>query len=120
MRKGMRYAVLAAVLISGLVALPASAKRYGSFSVPENCQVQGQNLPAGNYDLSWKHLGDDRVEVKFYRGSTLVATGHGTLVQNQPPVSQHALVLRGGRQGAMDVVELRFAGSTDRIQFSRS
>ncbi len=120
MRKASVYSVLAAMLIAGLTAAPALAERHGSFSVPENCRVVGQNLPAGTYDLTYEQLQGDQVQVKFYRGSELAATVTGTLVQNQPRVSQDAIVLRQNAAGSMDLVEIRMRGTTDRIQLATS
>jgi hypothetical protein len=117
----MRHGILASLCIVGLLAAaPVLAARVGNFPLPEDCQVAGTALSAGSYSLSWTRLEGDQVEVKFFLRTKLAATVRGTLVENQPRVSRNEVLLRRGENGSMDLVEIRFAGTRERIQLPTS
>jgi hypothetical protein len=99
----------AAVLGLGiLLASSAFASNKGSLEVRETVEVNGQQLPAGDYQVRWDGTGSD-VEVSFMQGKKEVAKTSAKLVALDKPYGYDSAVVEheGGKAA---ISEVRFAG----------
>jgi hypothetical protein len=99
----------AAVLGLGvLLASSAFASNKGSLQVRETVEVNGQQLPAGDYQVRWDGTGSD-VEVSFMQGKKEVAKTSAKLVALDKPYGYDSAVVEheGGKAA---ISEVRFAG----------
>jgi hypothetical protein len=117
----------AAVLGLGiLLASSAFASNKGSLEVRETVEVNGQQLPAGDYQVRWDGTGSD-VEVSFMQGKKEVAKTSAKLVALDKPYGYDSAVVEheGGKAA---ISEVRFAGKkyalaiggTDKAEMSSS
>jgi hypothetical protein len=109
-----------------LVATSAFASNKGSFRVEEPVQVNGQSIPAGEYQLRWEGTGDN-VQLSFMQGKKEIAKTPAKLIElNQ--ASQYDSAVVDHSSGKASVSEVRFAGkktaltlgNTDRASMSNS
>jgi hypothetical protein len=117
----------AAVLGLGvLLASSAFASNKGSLQVRETVEVNGQQLPAGDYQVRWDGTGSD-VEVSFMQGKKEVAKTSAKVVALDKPYDYDSAVVEheGGKAA---ISEVRFAGKkyalaiggTDKAEMSSS
>jgi hypothetical protein len=117
----------AAVLGLGvLLASSAFASNKGSLQVRETVEVNGQQLPAGDYQVRWDGTGSD-VEVSFMQGKKEVAKTSAKVVALDKPYGYDSAVVEheGGKAA---ISEVRFAGKkyalaiggTDKAEMSSS
>src|SRR6202140_5786796 len=85
---------LAKTVVLGLAVLLASsafASNKGTLKVHETLEVNGQQLPAGEYQLRWDGTGSN-VEVSFMRGKKEIAKTSAKLVNlDKAPANDSAL-----------------------------
>ena len=117
----------AAVLGLGvLLASSAFASNKGSLQVRETVEVNGQQLPAGDYQVRWDGTGSD-VEVSFMQGKKEVAKTSAKVVALDKHYGYDSAVVEheGGKAA---ISEVRFAGKkyalaiggTDKAEMSSS
>jgi hypothetical protein len=102
---------LAKTVVLGLAVLLATsafASNKGTLQVHETLEVNGQQLPAGEYQLRWDGTGSN-VEVSFMRGRKEVAKTSARLV-NLDKASESDSTLVDHSTGKAIVTEVRFAG----------
>ena len=73
-----------------LIATAAFASNKGSLHVQEAVEVNGQSLPAGDYQVRWEGTGSD-VQLSFMQGKKEVAK---TSANSPPSVHRYWLFLR--------------------------
>ena len=102
---------LAKTVVLGLAVLLASsafASNKATLEVREAIEINGQQLPAGAYQLRWEGTGSN-VEVSFMQGKKEVAKTSGKIVElNKAYDYDSAVVDHAG--GKATVSEVRFAG----------
>ena len=107
----MKWNHLAKSLVLGLAVLLATsafASNKGSLHLQEAAQVNGQKIPAGDYDLRWEGAGPD-VELSIMKGKTVVTKTPAKVVErNQAASNDSAIVDHNG--GNASITEVRFAG----------
>jgi hypothetical protein len=107
----MKLNNLAKAVVLGLAVLLASsafAINKGSLQVRETVEVNGQQLPAGDYQVRWDGTGAN-VEVSFMQGKKEVAkTSAKVLALDKPYGYDSAVVEHDGGKAAIS--EVRFAG----------
>jgi 16S rRNA U516 pseudouridylate synthase RsuA-like enzyme len=107
----MKLNNLAKAVVLGLAVLLASsafASNKGSLQVREAVEVNGQQLPAGNYQVRWDGAGSN-VEVSIMQGKKEVAkTSAKVLALDKPYGYDSAVVDHEGGKAAIS--EVRFAG----------
>ena len=91
-----------------LAAVGAFASNKGSFHASEAVEVNGQRLPAGDYQVQWQGSGSN-VELSFMQGRKEIAkvTAKEEDLQ-QASTGDQAVVNRSNGQAS--VSEIRFAG----------
>jgi hypothetical protein len=102
---------LAKTVVLGLAVLLASsafASNKGTLRVQEPCEVAGQQLAAGEYQLRWDGTGAD-VEVSFMRGRKEVAKASAKVVALDRASDYDGAVVDHA-SGKATVSEVRFAG----------
>jgi hypothetical protein len=91
-----------------LLATSAFASNKGSLHVTDAVEINGQQLPAGDYQLRWEGTGSN-VEVSVMQGKKEVAKTSAKVIElNQAPGYDTAVVDRSS--GKASVSEVRFAG----------
>ncbi len=91
-----------------LVATGAFASNKGTMHVEEAVQVNGQSLPAGEYQLRWEGTGSN-VEVSFLRGKKEIAKTSAKVIELDKASSYDSAVVDHS-SGKAAVSEVRFAG----------
>jgi hypothetical protein len=100
-----KFAVLGLAM---LLATGAFASNKGTLRVQEAVQVNGQQLPAGEYQVRWEGTGSN-VEVSFMKGKKEVAKTSAKVIDlDNAPQYDAAVVDRSS--GTPTVSEVRFAG----------
>lgn len=91
-----------------LLATGAFASNKGSLHVQEAVQVNGQQIPAGDYQVRWEGTGSN-VEVSVMQGKKVVTKTSARLIDLQNTSAQDALVVDRS-SGSPSVSQVRFAG----------
>jgi hypothetical protein len=92
-----------------LVATSAFAGvNKGSLHLSEAAQVNGQSVPAGDYQLRWEGTGNN-VEVSFMQGKKVVTKTSAKLVELNAAFGNDATVV-DKTAGTPTITEVRFAG----------
>ncbi len=92
-----------------LVATSAFASgNKGSLHLSEPAQVNGQSVPAGEYQLRWEGTGSN-VEVSFIQGKKVVTKAPAKVVELPSAFSNDATVVDHSASTPV-VTEVRFAG----------
>ena len=110
-RNNLALNTLAKTIVLGVAVLLAStafAANKGTLQVRESVEVNGQQLPAGVYQLRWDGAGSN-VEVRFMQGKKEVAKTTAKLVSlDQASDYDSAVIDRASGKAA--VSQVRFAG----------
>ncbi len=98
--------VLALAVLMATSAFAGSNK--GSLHLSQAAQVNGQAVPAGEYQLRWEGTGSN-VEVSFLQGKTVVAKAPAKVVELKSTFGNDAAVIDRGTS-TPSLTEVRFAG----------
>jgi hypothetical protein len=91
-----------------LLATSAFAINKGSLHLQDAVEINGQQLPAGDYQLRWEGTGSN-VEVRVMQENKEVAKASAKVIElKQAPTNDTAVVDRSS--GKASVSEVRFAG----------
>ncbi|MFZ3263179.1 MAG: hypothetical protein WA172_04210 [Terriglobales bacterium] len=109
-------------LVLGMAVLLATgafaSNNKGSLHVQEAVEINGQQLPAGYYEVRWQGTGSN-VELSFMQGKKEIAkTSAKEIELNQVPVYDSAEIDHSG--GKATVSEVRFAGKKTAFAFGLS
>ncbi|HYU46261.1 MAG TPA: hypothetical protein VEK84_08810 [Terriglobales bacterium] len=99
-----KFAVLG---LAVLLATGAFASNKGSLHVEEAVQVNGQQLPAGEYQLRWAGSGSD-VQLSFMQGKKEVVKTSAKVVELQNVSPYDSAVVDHG--SGVSLSQVRFAG----------
>ena len=91
-----------------LLATGAFASNKGSLHVQETLQVNGQQLPAGDYQIRWEGTGSN-VELSVMQGKKVVTKTPAKLV-DLPNASANDATVVDRSSGSPALSEVRFAG----------
>ena len=100
-----KFAVLG---LAVLLATGAFASNKGTLNVQEAVQVNGQQLPAGEYQIRWDGTGSN-VELSIMRGKKEVAKTSAKVVELETASPYDAAVIDHSG-GSASVSQVRFAG----------
>jgi hypothetical protein len=110
-KERMKLNNLAKVMVLGLavlVATGASAANKGTFRAQEAVEINGHQLPPGEYQVRWEGNGPN-VEISFVKGNKEIAKTRATVVQlPQNPTFDSSLVNHAN--GKAVVSQIQFAG----------
>ena len=106
--------VLALAVLVATSAFAGSNK--GTLHLSEAAQVNGQSVPAGEYQLRWEGTGSN-VEVSFMQGKKVVTKTTAKVVELKSAFGNDAAVV--DRSSATPAVtEVRFAGKKYALEIS--
>jgi hypothetical protein len=106
----MKLNNLAKFVVLGLAVLLATgafASNKGTINVQETLQVNGQQLPAGDYQVRWEGSGPD-VQVTFLQGRKEVAKTSARVVELQEKSPYDSALV--DRSNGASLAQVRFAG----------
>lgn len=103
----VKSAVLALAVLVATSAFAGTSNK-GSLHLSEAAQVNGQSVPAGDYQLRWEGTGAN-VEVSVMKGKTVVTKAPAKIVDLKDAFNNDATVVDHGT-ATPSVTEVRFAG----------
>jgi hypothetical protein len=106
--------VLQTIVILLLVSFPAGANTLRPFYLQTAVTMNGAEVPAGNYDLSWESQ-NSKVRVTLWKDGRFFATAQGTWVKNGVKYTGDAALLRVNSDGSRSLMEIRLAGEKKTI-----
>jgi hypothetical protein len=108
----MKFNHVAKTVVLALAVLVATSAfagtNKGSLHLSQPAQVNGQAVPAGDYQLRWEGTGAN-VEVSFMQGKKVVTKAPAKVVELKSPFGNDAAVIDRG-SSTPSVTEVRFAG----------
>ena len=108
----MKWNQLAKSVVLGLAVLVATSafasNNKGSLHLSEAAQINGQAVPAGDYQLRWEGTGSN-VEVSFMQGKKVVTKAPAKVLELKNAFPNDAAVVDHSG-GTPSVTEVRFAG----------
>ena len=107
----MKLNNLAKVMVLGLVVFVATgafATNKGTFRAQEAVEINGQQLPAGEYQVRWEGSGPN-VEISFVKGNKEVAKTTAKVVELPQSPSFDSSVVNHSNGKAV-VSQIQFAG----------
>jgi hypothetical protein len=115
----MRKVILLIVLL--LASSPVWAKKNPPrpFSLPLVVILNGAQVPAGTYELTWEIRGS-AARATLWREGRFVATAPGAWVKSGVRYSEDAALLRVNSEGSKSLVEIRIAGAAGAIVFDET
>jgi len=102
------------VVMAGTAAKPKDAK---SVLLHYDVTVAGSHLASGNYDVQWQTHSPEAT-VSFMRGSRIVATVEGKVVDHGTAYPSNEVVYGVGANGAREIQEIRFKGLSEVVDFN--
>ncbi len=100
---------LVTVTMLATAAYAAGAVHKGSLQVADAVQVNGKQLPPGDYTVTWEGEGPN-VDLHFTKGNREMATAQATVVALDKKASDDAAETSKGSSGMRELTALRFAG----------
>jgi hypothetical protein len=107
------------LMVSFIVGLPAYADNSRPFFLRTAATMNGAEVPAGVYQLSWEAHGSI-VRVTLSKGGRFIAAAQGAWVKQGVKYTNDAALLRVNPDGSRSLVEIRLAGTKRTIVFSDS
>jgi len=98
-----------------LLATSALASNKGSLNLHEAVQINGQALPAGNYQLRWDGTGAN-VELSILQGKKVVTKTSARVVQLDKPSAYDSAVVDNA-SGSPTISQVRFEGKKYALAF---
>jgi len=89
-----------------------------SFTFPFALTLNGTQVPAGDYTISWESYSPDAL-VKFALNYDVVATPEAKWVKRDVNYQQNAVAWRQNGDGSRSLIEIRFAGMSRALVFGR-
>jgi hypothetical protein len=100
---------LAIALVLATSAFAASETHKGTLQVFDPVQVNGKQIPAGEYQLKWEGSGSD-VQLNIMKGSKVLATAPAKLVDLEQKASGDSAVVYKSADGTRQLNQIRFGG----------
>jgi hypothetical protein len=107
------FATLAFTLTTG--AFAASDSHKSSFKIFAPTQVNGVQIPAGEYVATWEGSGPN-VQVSILQGKKVIATVPAQLVPLNKKARDTQTEMTKGSNGASELTSLQFAGKMFSLQ----
>jgi hypothetical protein len=96
--------------------MPALAKKNPPrpFQLRQEVVLNGAQVPAGTYELSWETQGS-KVQVTLRKEGKFVAIADGALVKSGRKYNEDEALLRVNSDGSKSLIEIRIAGADKAI-----
>jgi hypothetical protein len=101
--------VVQTIVILLFVSFAARANNARPFFLPTTVTMNGAEIPAGLYDLSWESH-NSAVRVTLSKDGRFFATARGTWIKNAVQYSNDAALLHVNSDGSRSLIEIRLAG----------
>jgi hypothetical protein len=103
-------------LILLAASMPALAKKNPPrpFQLRQEVVLNGAQVPAGTYELSWETQGS-KVQVTLRKEGKFVAIADGALVKSGRKYNEDEALLRVNSDGSKSLIEIRIAGADKAI-----
>lgn len=117
--KSLSFSKLITLVLAILVAGSAFAAsdHKGNFQVFDRVQVNGKQLPAGEYKVTWAGEGPN-VSLNIIRDGKVVATAAGRIVPLEQKADRDATELKDSSTGAKNLTGILFSGKNYRLELS--
>jgi hypothetical protein len=109
--------VAVAVLALTTAAFAGNNTHKNSFQLFAPAQVNGTDLPAGDYTAKWDGTGP-AVQVSIVRDGKTVATVPATVVESAQKASNDSAEVENSQSGGRQLSVIHFSGKTYSLQFS--
>jgi uncharacterized protein YfaP (DUF2135 family) len=109
-----RITLAAAILL--MAALSAVAQNARTLKVPYSASVNGKQLAAGEYKVTWETHSPEAT-VNFAQKREVVATVEGKWVDRETKYEANAVVYSNNPDGSRTILEVRFAGLKGALVF---
>lgn len=96
-------------------AFAANGTQKGNFQIFDPVQVNGTQLPAGDYVARWEGTGDN-VKVDIMQNGKVLATVQAKVVDLGQKASEDATEIANGSNGSRELTTLRFSGKTIQLE----
>jgi hypothetical protein len=115
----MKKVVLSKALVLLIATSPAWGKKNPphALSLPYVVNLNGAQVPAGNYELTWETQGS-AARATLWKDGRFVATAPGAWVKNGVKYPEDEALIRLNSEGSRALVEIRIAGTDRTIVFS--
>jgi hypothetical protein len=101
------FATLTLALATG--AFAANDVHKSSFEISAAAQVNGKQIPAGEYTVKWEGSGPT-VQVSIMKGKNVVATVPAQVVELNAPATDTHVEIKNSANGDRELVGLQFSG----------
>jgi hypothetical protein len=117
----MKNSLLLANLILLIVSAPVWAKRNPPrpFIMRDAVYLNGAQIPAGAYQLTWEAHGSN-ARVTLWKDGLFVATAPGVWAKNGVKYAEDEALLRVNSDGTKSLIEFRIAGAARAIVFTQA
>ena len=109
--------IAVAVLVFATASFAASNGRKENFQIAAPAQINGTQLPAGDYVAKWEGTGPT-VQVSIVRNGKTVATVPAKLVESAEKAPNDAAELQTAGKGDRELTAVRFSGKKYSLEFS--
>jgi hypothetical protein len=110
--------MLAVLALSLATSAIASDSHKGSIQFFNPVQVNGQQLPAGEYQVKWQGTGSN-VEMSLVKGNKVMATAPAQLVDLDNKPNADAALINNNADGSRSLSQIRFAGKKYALSIGR-
>ena len=117
----MKKVLLLPTLMLLLGGAPTWAKKNPPrpFQLRDVVILNGAQVPAGTYELTWETQGST-ARVTLWKEGQFVATAHGAFVKNGVKFTEDEALLRVNSDGTKTLIEIRIAGAARSIVFNQT
>ena len=115
----MRKVILQIVLLFASGPVWAKKNPPRLFSLPFVVILNGAQIPAGTYELTWETHGS-AARATLWKGGQFVATAPGAWVKNGVRYTEDAALLLVNSEGSKSLAEIRIAGAAGAIVFDET
>ena len=114
----MKKVVLPIVLVLLVATSPVWGKKNPPhpLSLPFVVNLNGAQVPAGTYELTWETQGSE-ARATLWKNGRFVATAPGSWVKSGVKYSEDEVLIRANSEGSRSLVEIRIAGTARAIVF---
>jgi hypothetical protein len=110
-------ATVVAMALIAVIGAAARSKDSKSVLLHYDVTVAGSHLASGSYDVQWQTHSPEAT-VSFMHGRKIVATVEGKVVDHGATYPSDEVVYGVASNGAREIQEIRFKGSSEVIVFN--
>ncbi|HVO64052.1 MAG TPA: hypothetical protein VMT53_24235 [Terriglobales bacterium] len=119
----MKFSTISKTMILSLALLLATSAfagdtHKGSVQFFNDVQLNGKQLPAGEYQVKWEGTGSN-VEMSILRNNKVLATAPAQLVDLAQKPNNNAALINNNADGSRSVSQIRFAGKKYALEVGR-